>query len=212
MDELKGIVENLIEGEADTVTELVRTALDQGISVERVLNEGLIAGMNEVGEQFKRGDIYLPEVLFAAKAMKQGMEILEPLLVGAGVKPLGRVILGTVRGDVHDIGKNLVGVMMKGAGFEVIDLGVDTSPERFVAAALEHDAPLIGMSALLGTTIPCMKETVEALAQAGLKGRVKILIGGAIVTQSYADEIGADGYASDAASAVTRAKEILGMG
>lgn len=212
MDELKGIVENLIEGEADTVTELVRTALDQGISVERVLNEGLIAGMNEVGEQFKRGDIYLPEVLFAAKAMKQGMEILEPLLVGAGVKPLGRVILGTVRGDVHDIGKNLVGVMMKGAGFEVIDLGVDTSPERFVAAALEHDAPLIGMSALLGTTIPCMKETVEALSQAGLKGRVKILIGGAIVTQSYADEIGADGYASDAASAVTRAKEILGMG
>jgi 5-methyltetrahydrofolate--homocysteine methyltransferase len=211
MDELKEIQATLIEGQADKVEELTQAALAKRIGVEKILNEGLIAGMAVVGEQFKREEIYLPEVLFAGRAMKAGMEILEPLLLSAGAKPLGKVILGTVQGDVHDIGKNLVGIMLKGAGFEVIDIGVDVAPEAFVDAAKQEGAPLIGMSALLGTTLPCMKDTVEALATAGLKDQVRVMVGGALVTQSYADSIGADGYAPDAASAVDRTKELLGL-
>jgi len=211
MNELKVIGENLINGQAPKVRELTQAALDKGIEIEKILNEGLIAGMMEVGERFKREEIYLPEVLFAARAMKAGMEVLEPLLLSAGVQPRGKIILGTVKGDVHDIGKNLVGIMLKGAGFEVIDLGVDIAPQRFIDAAKEQGARLIGMSALLGTTIPVMKSTLEALEAAGLKGEIRTMIGGAIVTQSYADKIGADGYAPDAASAVDKAKELLGL-
>lgn len=211
MNELKEIGENLINGQAPKVRELTQAALDKGIEIEKILNEGLIAGMMEVGERFKREEIYLPEVLFAARAMKAGMEVLEPLLLSAGAQPRGKIILGTVKGDVHDVGKNLVGIMLKGAGFEVIDLGVDIAPEKFIDAAKEQGARLIGMSALLGTTIPVMKSTIEALEAAGLKGQIRTMIGGAIVSQSYADKIGADGYAPDAASAVDKAKELLGL-
>ncbi|MFQ5988145.1 MAG: corrinoid protein [Dehalococcoidia bacterium] len=211
MNGLKEIGENLINGQAPKVRELTQAALDKGIELERILNEGLIAGMMEVGERFKREEIYLPQVLFAARAMKAGMEVLEPLLLSAGAQPRGKIILGTVKGDVHDIGKNLVGIMLKGAGFEVIDLGVDIAPEKFVDAAKEQGARLIGMSALLGTTIPGMKSTIEALEAAGLKGQIRTMIGGAIVTQSYADKIGADGYVPNAASAVDKAKELLGL-
>jgi len=211
MDELKKIAENLIEGEVDQVKELIQAALDKGIEVEKILNEGLIAGMTVIGEQFKKEEIYLPEVLFAARAMKGGMEILEPLLVSAGAEPKGKIILGTVKGDVHDIGKNLVAIILKGTGFEVIDLGVDIPAEKFIDAAKESGARLIGMSALLGTTMQNMQTTIEALEAAGLKGQIKTMIGGAIVTQSYADKIGADGYAPDAGSAVDKAKELLGL-
>lgn len=211
MDELKEIRASLIEGQADKVKGLTQAAVAKGIGIEKILNEGLIAGMAVVGERFKREEIYLPEILFAGRAMKAGMEVLEPLLLSAGSKPLGKVILGTVKGDVHDIGKNLVGIMLKGAGLEVIDLGVDVAPETFVNAAKQEGAPLIGMSALLGTTIHSMKDTVEALASAGLKGQIRAMVGGALVTQSYADSIGADGYAPDAASAVDKAKELLGL-
>jgi 5-methyltetrahydrofolate--homocysteine methyltransferase len=211
MDELKKIAENIIEGEVDQVKELIQAALDKGIEVEKILNEGLIAGMTVIGEQFKKEEIYLPEVLFAARAMKAGMEILEPLLVSAGAEPKGKIILGTVKGDVHDIGKNLVAIILKGTGFEVIDLGVDIPAEKFIDAAKESGARLIGMSALLGTTMQNMQTTIEALEAAGLKGQIKTMIGGAIVTQSYADKIGADGYAPDAGSAVDKAKELLGL-
>lgn len=211
MNELKEIGENLINGQAPKVRELTQAALDKGIEIEKILNEGLIAGMMEVGERFKREEIYLPEVLFAARAMKAGMEVLGPRLLSAGAQPRGKIILGTVKGDVHDVGKNLVGIMLKGAGFEVIDLGVDIAPEKFIDAAKEQGARLIGMSALLGTTIPVMKSTIEALEAAGLKGQIRTMIGGAIVSQSYADKIGADGYAPDAASAVDKAKELLGL-
>ena len=211
MDELKEIAENLIEGEVDKVRELIQAALDRGIEVERILNEGLIAGMTVIGEQFKREEIYLPEVLFAARAMQAGMDIVEPLLLSSGAEPKGKIILGTVKGDVHDIGKNLVAVMLKGAGFEVIDVGVDTDAEKFIDAAREQGARLIGMSALLGTTMQSMQTTIEALEAAGLKGQIKTMIGGAIVTQSFADKIGADGYAPDAGSAVDKARELLGL-
>lgn len=211
MSELQVIADNVIEGQADKVRELTQAALDRGIKVEEILNEGLIAGMGVVGEKFKREEMYLPEVLFAARAMKAGMGLLEPLLADAGVESLGKIVLGTVQGDVHDIGKNLVTIMLKGAGFEVIDLGTDTPPQRFVDAVKEHQAPIVGMSALVGTTMPFMKTTIEALEEAGMKGRVKTIIGGAIVTQDYADKIGADAYASDAATAVDKVKRLLGL-
>ena len=211
MSRLEAIADNVIEGQADKVRELVQASLDEEIKVEEILNEGLIAGMAVVGEKFKREEMYLPEVLFAARAMKAGMELLEPKLARAGVESKGKIVLGTVQGDVHDIGKNLVAVMLKGAGFEVIDVGTDTPPQRFVDAIKEHQAPLVGMSALVGTTMPFMKTTIEALEAAGLKGQVKTIIGGAIVTQDYADKIGADAYASDAATAVDKAKSLLGL-
>jgi len=211
MGELKEIAENLIEGEADKVAELTQAAIDKGIGADKILNDGLIVGMMVVGDQFKKEEIFLPEVLFAARAMKAGMDLLEPLLLSSGVESKGKVVLGTVKGDVHDIGKNLVAVMLKGAGFEVIDIGVDTPAERFIEAAREQGARLIGMSALLGTTMQNMQTTIEALEEAGLKGQIKTMIGGAIVTQSFADKIGADGYAPDAASAVDKVKELLGL-
>ena len=211
METLKSIVESLIKGEEQKVKELVHMALDEGIGVDKILNEGLIPGMNIVGEKFKQEEFFLPEVLFAARTMNGAMEILSPILIGKGVEPIGKIVLGSVKGDVHDIGKNLVGIMLKGAGFEVIDLGIDVPPEKFVEAA-RQDIQLIGLSALLSTTMPAMKSTIDALEEAGLKEKVKIIIGGAIVTQDCADSIGADGYAPDAVSAVEKIKQLLGLG
>lgn len=209
MADLNAIAENLINGKADEVKNLVQEAIDEGVGPSRILNEGLIKGMGVVGENFKNNVFYVPEVLIAARAMKSGMEILRPKLADAGVEPLGKVALGTVKGDLHDIGKNLVAMMLEGAGFEVIDLGIDVAPEKFIEAVNEQGAQVVAMSALLTTTMPSMKTTIDAMKEAGLEGKVKTLIGGAPVTQRYADEIGADGYARDAASGADKAKELL---
>ena len=209
MVDLREIRKNVINGRADEVKELTQKALDEGQDIEKILNEALSWGMDVVGEKFKKGEFYVPELLIAARAMKTGMEVLRPILVDKGVKGSGKVVLGTVQGDLHDIGKNLVGMMLEGAGFEIMDLGTDVSSEKFVEAAKENNAKLVGLSALLTTTMLSMKDVIEAMEEAGLRKKVKIMIGGAPITQSYADEIGADGYAPDAASAVDKAKEIL---
>lgn len=208
---LKEIADNLIKGKAPEVKELVQRAIDEGEDVEKVLNEGLVAGMSVVGAKFKANEFYVPEVLIAARAMKAGMGILRPILQEKNIKGIGTVVLGTVRGDLHDIGKNLVAMMLEGAGFEIIDLGVDVSPEKFIETAKEKKADLVGLSALLTTTMPSMKDVVKAVGDSGLKDKVKVIIGGAPLTQSYADEIGADGYAPDAASAVDEVKQLLGV-
>jgi 5-methyltetrahydrofolate--homocysteine methyltransferase len=210
MADLNAIKEGLIAGKANDVKTLVQEALDENVPPEKILSEGLIAGMNVVGQKFKANEFYVPEVLIAARAMHAGMAPLEPALKKAGIKPLGQVAIGTVKGDLHDIGKNLVVMMWKGAGFQVNDLGIDCPPEKFVEAA-KQGAQIIGMSALLTTTMPTMRNVIDALKQAELKGKVKTVIGGAPVTQSYADEIGADAYAPDAASAADKAKELLGL-
>jgi len=211
MADLSALAENLINGKAQEVKELTQKALDEGVPSGEILNEGLIKGMNVVGERFKNNEFYVPEVLIAARAMHAGMDILKPKLAESGVEPIGTVLLGTVKGDLHDIGKNLVAMMLEGAGFEVIDLGIDVPPEKFVQAVNEQGGDVIAMSALLTTTMTQMKTTLEALEEAGVKGKIKTLIGGAPVTQNYADEIGADGYARDAASAADKAKELLGI-
>ncbi len=209
MSTVEQIAENLIKGKANEVKELVQKALDEGLNAGEVLNNGLLAGMSVVGERFKKNEIYVPEVLIAARAMKRGSEVLKPLLAEAGVKPTGTVVLGTVKGDLHDIGKNLVGMMLEGGGFQVIDLGTDVPSEKFVEAARENDAQVIGTSALLTTTMTAMKEVVDSLNSSDLGGKVKIIIGGAPVTQAYCDEIGADGYAPDAASTSDVAKTFI---
>jgi len=211
MADLKKISDNLIKGKAPEVKELVQKAIDEGVNVEKVLNEGLVAGMNVVGAKFKANEFYVPEILIAARAMKAGMGILRPILAEKNIKGVGTVVLGTVRGDLHDIGKNLVAMMLEGAGFEIIDLGVDVSPGRFIETAREKKADLVGLSALLTTTMRSMEDVVKAVGDSGLKDKVKVMIGGAPITQSYADEIGADCYAPDAASAVDEAKGLLGI-
>ncbi|MDP7285834.1 MAG: corrinoid protein [Dehalococcoidales bacterium] len=211
MDILPEIAENVRHGEAVKVSELVRKGLDDGLSWEILLNEGLFKGMEVVGELFREEEIFIPEVLMAAKAMDAGQKPLEPLIEGAvGGKKMGKVILGTVKGDLHNLGKNLVGVMLKGAGFEVIDLGVDVAAEKFVDAVVSGKARLVGMSALITPTMPYLKTAIDALHEAGLKGQVKTIIGGACVTQQYADEIGADAYGDNAGEAVEKAKKLLG--
>ena len=209
MANLREIADFLKAGNAPKVKELVQAALDEGVEPTEILNDALIVGMSEIGVLFKNNEVYVPEVLIAARAMKAGMEIIKPLLVEKDVKPIGTVVVGTVKGDLHDIGKNLVGMMLEGAGFNVIDLGIDVSPEKFVEAVKKNDAQCIGLSALLTTTMPSMKETIEAFKAAGLRDQVKIMVGGAPVTQNFADEIGADGYAPDAASAAELAKELV---
>ena len=209
MADLKAIAENLINGKAPAVEEGVRQAMEEGMPVRDILYEGLIAGMNVVGEKFKNNEFYIPEVLIAARAMKAGMALVRPQLLEQKVEPIGTISIGTVKGDLHDIGKNLVAMMMEGAGFEVVDLGIDVSPEKFLESVKEKGVQVICMSALLTTTMPSMKTTVDAVKEAGISDSVKILIGGAPVTQSYADQIGADGYAPDAASAADRAKELV---
>ncbi|MDH4239863.1 MAG: corrinoid protein [Phycisphaerae bacterium] len=207
MADLKALADAIIKGDQNTAVEITKAALDEGTEAESVLNDGLIAGMEVIGARFKKNEVYIPEVLIAARAMKMAMEILEPELVKAGVKPRGKFLIGTVQGDLHDIGKNLVAMMLKGAGFEVIDLGVDIGPEKFVEQAKAAGAQIVGMSALLTTTMPSIEKTVNALKEAGVTA--KIMIGGAPVTQGYADKIGADGYSPDAASAVDTAKSLV---
>ncbi len=208
---LEQIAETLMKGRAPQLKEQVQQALDEGMGPEKILQEGLIAGMSVIGERFKRNEVYVPEVLIAARAMNAAMEVLKPELANAGVKAKATVCVGTVKGDLHDIGKNLVCMMLEGAGYEVIDLGVNVENEKFISAVQEHDAQLLGLSALLTTTMGAMKAVVDAFKEAGLHDKVKIMVGGAPVTQSFADEIGAHGYAADAASAVDIAKSLLGL-
>ncbi len=207
MADLKALADAVIKGDQKASVEITKSALAEGTAPKSVLDQGLIAGMDVVGARFKKNEIYIPEVLIAARAMKMAMEILEPELVKAGVEPIGKLLIGTVQGDLHDIGKNLVAMMLKGAGFEVIDLGVDVEPEEFVEQAKAANVQLIGMSALLTTTMPGMEKTIKALKEAEIP--VKVMIGGAPVTQDYADRIGADGFAADAASAVDTAKSLV---
>jgi len=210
MADLKALSEALISGKKDDVVAMVEAAIGEGVAADEILNDGLIAGMSVVGAKFKNNEFYVPEVLIAARAMNAGMEVLAPKLADAGVVPEHKVAIGTVKGDLHDIGKNLVAMMLKGGGYEVLDLGIDVAPEAYVAAVQNDGATLIGLSALLTTTMPQMQNVIDGLKEAGVRDQVKVIIGGAPVTQNYADEIGADGYAPDAASAVDTAKGLLG--
>ena len=199
------ISENLQKGRLKAVKELVQKAIDEGEGPEKILNDGLMAGMNVIGEKFKNNEVYVPEVLVAARAMNAGVQLLKPLLIKDGVKAKGRVCIGTVRGDVHDIGKNLVKMMMEGKGLEVIDLGTDVAPETFISTAVENKCDIICCSALLTTTMGVMGEVVECARKAGIRDNVKIMVGGAPITQEFCDAIGADCYTSDAASAADAA-------
>ena len=211
MTDLRAISEYLINGRMEEVERLTKEAMDEGVDARDILNKALISGMDEVGRRFKNNEFYVPEVLIAARAMKAGMAVLEPVLIKTGVESRGRVVLGTANGDLHDIGKNLVGVMLKGAGFEIIDLGADVPAEKFVETAREKGASVIGISALLTTTMIGMRQTIEMLQRNGMRGGVRVIVGGAPVTQQYADEIGADGYAPDSASAVDLVKKLLSL-
>ena len=210
MDLIKDISENLETGDAERVAELTKQALRKGIPAATVLNQGLILGMNRIGEKFKNHEIFLPDVLLAAKAMYAGLDPLKPHLVRNGIPVRGRVVIGSIQGDLHDIGKNLVAIMLKGAGFEIFDLGNDVAPEKFVAAAQRENAHVIGLSALLTTTMPGMKKVMDLLKERGLAGQVKVIIGGAPVTEEFRREIGADAYGYDAANAVDKVKELVG--
>lgn len=207
---LDQILDNLIAGQAGVVKELVAEALGAKISPRDILNQGLLSGMSIIGVRFKENQIYVPEVLIAAQAMQAGLEILRPHLATAGVQPAGVAVLGTVKGDLHDIGKNLVGMMLEGAGFKVIDAGVNVAPAKFIQLAKDNQASLIGASALLTTTMINMREIIAAVKAEGLAGQIKVMVGGAPVTQAFADEIGAQGYAPDAASAADLAKQLVG--
>ena len=209
MVDLNVISEALQRGDAEKVEELVKKALEENLTPKKILEGGLIKGMGIIGAKFKKNEVYVPEVLIAARAMHAGMNILKPKLIETGVENIGIVAIGTVKGDLHDIGKNLVKMMLEGAGFEVIDLGIDVSVDKFVEAVKEHKPNIIGMSALLTTTMVNMPEVIKALEAAGLREKVKIMIGGAPITQNYADQIGADGYSPDAASAVDKAKAFI---
>ena len=208
---LAKMAEALIAGKVDEVTDLTKQALDANVSSKDILEKGLLAGMEVVGKRFKANDMFIPEVLRCAKCMHGAMEILRPLLAETGVETAGTFVIGTVKGDLHDIGKNLVGMMFEGAGFQVVDLGIDLEPAAFVEAIKKHKASLFGMSALLTTTMPKMAETINAIKEAGIRDQVKIMIGGAPVTAEFAKEIGADAYASNAASAVDKGKELLDL-
>ncbi len=211
MLDLNEISEAIKRGDSSEVERTVQLALAQEISPKEILDNGLIKGMNIIGIKFKNNEIYIPEVLIAARAMYAGMSLLKPKLVETGVKNIGKVVIGTVKGDLHDIGKNLVKMMLEGAGFEVVDLGVDVSSEKFISAIEEHQPDILGMSALLTTTMINMNEVIQSLLSADLRKKVKVMIGGAPVTQKYAEQIGADGYSPDAASAVEDAKTFLSL-
>jgi 5-methyltetrahydrofolate--homocysteine methyltransferase len=208
-DILQSIASSLYEGDDTAVADLVQDGLDEGLAPEELLQGGLIAGMDEVGRDFKAGELFVPEVLIAARAMHAGMDVLRPLLADSDAMSAGKYLIGTVKGDLHDIGKNLVKMMVEGAGFETIDLGTDVDPQAFVDAVRENQPQLLGMSALLTTTMVQMKTTIEALEEAGLRDSVKIMVGGAPVTDAFAQEIGADAYAADAASAVDVARALV---
>jgi 5-methyltetrahydrofolate--homocysteine methyltransferase len=209
--DMNTIYEAVVKGDMAAVENGVKAAIDEGTGPGVVLNEGLIKAMDEVGTRFEAGEFFVPEMLIAARAMKAGIAILRPLLAESGIEPVGKMVIGTVSGDLHDIGKNLVGLMMEGAGFEVIDVGTDVSADAFVEAVKKEQPHLIGLSALLTTTMPGATEVIQKLNAANLRDSVKVMIGGAPVTQAFADQIGADGYASDAASASKKAKELLGL-
>jgi len=206
---LREIYEAVIVGDDPAVERLVQEAVEEGASPQRIIAEGLVGAMGEVGERFERAEFFVPEMLVASRAMEAGLAVLRPLLLGTELRSTGRVVIGTVQGDVHDLGKNLVCTMLAGAGFEIEDLGADVAPERFVEAVRRDGPDIVAMSALMTTTMPSMGRTVEALAEAGLRGGVKVLVGGAPLSQEYGEEIGADGYAVDASSAVRKAKELL---
>ena len=206
LDEIKNSV---ISGSVDETIAGIDRAISTGITPNDIIQTGLIGAMTVVGEQFKNNEIYIPEMLIAARAMKAGLQKLKPLLLGNEVKALSSIVIGTVKGDLHDIGKNLVGIMMEGAGCKVIDLGVDIAPEKFVEAVNVHNPEFLALSALLTTTMPMMKETIAALEKTGIRSRVKVLVGGAPIGQKFADEIGADGYAGNAAEAVDKMKTMI---
>jgi len=211
MSDLKALIEAVIKGDVKSATADTQSAVDGGQNVQDILDVGLIAAMDEVGKRFSKGQMFVPQMLRSARTMQECMKLLEPFFQEGTITSKGKVIIGTVKGDLHDIGKNLVSMMMEGAGFTMFDLGVDVSPERFVQKAQEIEPDIVAMSALLSTTMPSMRLTIEALEQASLRSKVKVMIGGAPVTRKYAQEIEADCYAPDAGSAVTRAKEILGI-
>jgi 5-methyltetrahydrofolate--homocysteine methyltransferase len=206
---LEQMQKDLYEGNFDEVESATKAALKSGMTAQEILNDGLVAGMNIVGRDFKSGDLFIPEVLMCAKAMHAGLEVLRPLLAESGAASQGKVVLGTVAGDLHDIGKNLVSMMLQGAGFEIVDLGTDVKPDQFVDAVRSEGADLIGMSAMLTTTMPSMKTTITALEEAGLRDKVKVIVGGAPVTSKFAQDIGADNYAPDAGAAVDTARELI---
>lgn len=210
-EKLQSLKQAVIDGNRNDAIELTEQLLKTGVSPKKVLDEGLIAGMSQVGELFKQGEYFVPEMLIAARAMKSALEILRPRLVDTGVEPIGTIVLGTVRGDLHDIGKNLTGMFLEGAGFRVVDLGVDVSAEKFIEAIKENDAELLGMSALLTTTMTYTFQVIKELESARMRDKVKIIVGGAPITQEWANQIGADGFALDAASAADRCKELIAV-
>ena len=209
MADLDTIKETLKKGDIEKLKELVQNEMDQGVGATEILNDGLVSGMDDVGAMMETGEMFIPEVLRSAKAMGAAVEILKPFLGEDEISASGKVVIGTVKGDLHDIGKNLVNMMLQSSGFEVFDLGVDVSPEQFVAAIKENNPDIVGFSALLTTTMEMMQKTVDAVAESGYRDQLKIIIGGAPVTQKFADEIGADGYAPDAGSAIKLAKSLL---
>lgn len=208
MDYLDNVYEAILDGDMGAASRSVQAALDAGLPAGKILQEGMIAAMGEVGRLFEEGEYFVPEMLIAARAMQSGLTLLRPHLVDSGVKPIGKVVLGTVQGDMHDIGKNLVAMMLEGAGFEIIDLGTDVAPAKFVEA-IGDSVDILGLSALLTTTLASMESTVKAIEAAGLKDKVKVIVGGAPVTADYAQQIGADGYAADASQAVSVAKSLI---
>lgn len=207
MADMNALAEAVTKGDQNSAVEMTKAAMAEGTEVKKILDDGLIGGMNIIAARWKKNEVYIPEVLIAARAMKSAMDVIEPELVKAGVEPIGKFMIGTVQGDLHDIGKNLVVMMLKGAGFNVIDIGVDAPPDKFIEQAKANGPQVIGMSALLTTTMPAMDKTLKALRQANINA--KIIIGGAPVTQGYADRIGADGYSPDAASAVDLVKSMV---
>jgi 5-methyltetrahydrofolate--homocysteine methyltransferase len=209
MSVLNDLRQSVIDGDASSAPSLVKQAMEAGLPPEQILNEGLISAMAQVGKLFEEGEFFVPEMLIAARAMKAGLGLLRPSLAAANVKAVGKVVLGTVQGDLHDIGKNLVAIMLEGAGFEIVDLGTDVPPQKFADAVKQHQPQIVGLSALLTTTMPKMKDTIQTLKQVGVRDQVKVMIGGAPVTDKYASDIGADLYAPDASSAATRAKQLL---
>jgi 5-methyltetrahydrofolate--homocysteine methyltransferase len=212
MPDLKQLHDAILNGDAKSAHGITEQAIKDGADPVHLVDEYMIPAMNEVGRRFETNEYFVPELLISARAMKAALELVRPLLVARGAKPLGTVAVGTVKGDLHDIGKNLVAALLEGGGFEVIDLGVNVPPEKFIAAVNEKGAHIVAMSALLTTTMPAMKSTIDALKQAGVRGKVKVLIGGAPITQKYADEIGADGYSENAVGAVGVARQSLGLG
>jgi 5-methyltetrahydrofolate--homocysteine methyltransferase len=210
MEDLKALYDAIVDGNAGKAKTLTQAALGEGVDPQEILNKYMIPAMDEVGRRFETNEYFVPELLIAARAMKGALELIKPRLAATGAKPIGKVAIGTVKGDLHDIGKNLVAAMLEGGGFEIVDLGVDVTPDKFVGAVKEKGANIIALSALLTTTMPSMKTTIEGLKEAGVRSQVKVMIGGAPVTQKYADEIGADGYSDNASAAVALARKLIG--